>query len=414
MAPSASPKPVTIPFPGGPAEVIPVDAPGAGEPDMAQIASLLSGKRVIGLGEATHGTHEFATLRTALLRQLIQDGHVGAVALEASFGDCIDANRYVLGGGGSAAEAVARINNWPWRTEEMAAVVEMIRQENLRSGQGTQKVEFLCFDIQQVRGALTHISATHSGAEGYGAIAPPIERLLAHARSDTYFEKWPDELVRDATQVASFVAALPAASGSFVDHDLLAESIRGAGAVWGKPEMLQQVLERDDLMARQLLRISQKFPKHAVGAWAHNGHVMRYTQEIQPGLIYHTLGSRMTDLIGADYAAIGLVFDRGDFRAIDSDAGGAPRPWTVGPSREGSVSRLLADAGLSSAYIDLTHPANAAALGAGPLAYRQIEAVFSSTGENDAYADENLPKLFDGLLFVAETGPTKPLPSPPE
>ena len=53
-----------------------------GEADLDELASVLARRRLVLLGEATRGTHEFQDLRAALTRRLIARGH--EVGLQAS------------------------------------------------------------------------------------------------------------------------------------------------------------------------------------------------------------------------------------------------------------------------------------------------------------------------------------------
>lgn len=51
-------------------------------------------RRIMMLGEASHGTHEFYTWRTAITRQLVRDGHCSFIAVEGDWPDCYRINRY--------------------------------------------------------------------------------------------------------------------------------------------------------------------------------------------------------------------------------------------------------------------------------------------------------------------------------
>src|SRR5690349_25154024 len=65
--------------------------------DDADLLARLAGHELVLLGEASHGTHEFYAERAALTRELIESGHVQAVAIEGDWPDAYRVNRYVLG-----------------------------------------------------------------------------------------------------------------------------------------------------------------------------------------------------------------------------------------------------------------------------------------------------------------------------
>ena len=48
------------------------------------LSRALAGARVIGLGEATHGSHEDAAVKTAIIKGLVSDGTIKALLLEVN------------------------------------------------------------------------------------------------------------------------------------------------------------------------------------------------------------------------------------------------------------------------------------------------------------------------------------------
>ena len=61
-----------------------VEAPGAG---WIALERALAAARVIGLGEATHGTSEFLVAKHAFIRRLVTDHAATALVLEISVGE---------------------------------------------------------------------------------------------------------------------------------------------------------------------------------------------------------------------------------------------------------------------------------------------------------------------------------------
>ncbi len=64
-----------------------------------ELAGLVAGARLVLLGEATHGTHEFYALRTELTRRLIAEHGFRAVAVEADWPHAARLNRWIQGAG---------------------------------------------------------------------------------------------------------------------------------------------------------------------------------------------------------------------------------------------------------------------------------------------------------------------------
>ncbi|MCA2994224.1 MAG: hypothetical protein ING97_04700, partial [Gemmatimonas sp.] len=66
-----------------------------GVEDFAPILQRAQHARLILLGEASHGTHEFYRVRAEITKALIRTGRVGAVVVEADWPDAWRVHRHV-------------------------------------------------------------------------------------------------------------------------------------------------------------------------------------------------------------------------------------------------------------------------------------------------------------------------------
>src|SRR5215212_1048672 len=101
--------------------------------------SLISdiGERPVGiLREASHGTHEYYTWRTAISKKLIQEKGFKFIGVEGDWPDCYAINRYVKGYADAGTEIVSvlkKFDRWPtwmWGNWEIAALAEWLREYN--------------------------------------------------------------------------------------------------------------------------------------------------------------------------------------------------------------------------------------------------------------------------------------------
>src|ERR687889_105861 len=82
--------------------------------------------RVVMLGEASHGTHEFYTWRAAITQRLIDERGFSFVAVEGDWPDCARVDRSVRCAADAPddpREALAAFERWPtwmWANEEVA------------------------------------------------------------------------------------------------------------------------------------------------------------------------------------------------------------------------------------------------------------------------------------------------------
>jgi erythromycin esterase len=94
-------------------------------------------KRVVLLGEASHGTSEYYLWRTTLSRQLIEKKGFRFIVVEGDWPAGFEINRYIRGLTGQSGDAreilkkyYTRWPDWMWANEETADLVEWLREFN--------------------------------------------------------------------------------------------------------------------------------------------------------------------------------------------------------------------------------------------------------------------------------------------
>ena len=111
-------------------------APLTGAPaDFDGVLARIGSARLVLIGEASHGTHEFYRIRGELTKRLIREHGFTAVAVEADWPDAYRVNRYVRarGGGADATEALGgftRFPQWMWRNADVLDFVGWLREHN--------------------------------------------------------------------------------------------------------------------------------------------------------------------------------------------------------------------------------------------------------------------------------------------
>src|SRR3954464_3954954 len=104
--------------------------------DLDALIEEMGDRSVVMLGEASHGTHEYYTWRTAISKRLIEEKGFSFIGVEADWPDCYHINRYVKGfndGGSTAQEVLQNFKRWPtwmWGNWEIAGLMEWLRDYN--------------------------------------------------------------------------------------------------------------------------------------------------------------------------------------------------------------------------------------------------------------------------------------------
>ena len=128
-----------------------------------ELVRAIGSARLVLIGEASHGTHEFYRERAFITERLISEAGFSAVAVEADWPDAYRVNRYVRGASddASAVQALSdfsRFPAWMWRNTDVVAFVEWLRAHN-----DTQPIErragFYGIDLYSLRTSMQAVLA---------------------------------------------------------------------------------------------------------------------------------------------------------------------------------------------------------------------------------------------------------------
>src|SRR5688572_28181455 len=115
--------------------------------DYDPLLEMIGDARLVLLGEATHGTHEFYRERAQITKRLIKEKGFRAVAVEADWPDAYRVNRFVTGENedGDAEESLSgfkRFPTWMWRNADVLDFIGWLRGHNERIAGNMPKTGF--------------------------------------------------------------------------------------------------------------------------------------------------------------------------------------------------------------------------------------------------------------------------------
>ena len=405
--------------------------------DLEPVSALVAEARIVGLGEATHGTREFFLAKHRLLEFLVSKHDFRVFAMEANWASSFALNEYVLGGNGDARKLLQQYAKimWAWRTEEVLGLIEWMRVYNQST---TQKITFTGFDMQEPVPAVDWLvgwletsakdQATRTD-ELLSCIRFSLGNILSVAR---YSATGENGAKRCAVQIETVRRILQNRRTNFKPNEYqtalqMVRVLEQANAYYKARFVTQDLLEavtiRDAFMAENAAWL-EKTSKQKVVTWAHNGHVT-FNPKMHFG--WKPMGAYLREQYQDKYRVWGFAFFEGSFYAQLLDANDPARTvaaamlgLAANPSVQrvpnpgmGSYEVLFRATNIPIFMLDLRCSSTAA--GAWLKKARRLQIVGQNLPpfrepEPDWYSYEAvLPNDFDAIIYIDKTSPSTPL-----
>src|SRR6185437_14156307 len=111
--------------------------PFESDTNLSPLLEAIGDSKIVLLGEASHGTSEFYTIRAKLSKMLIEQKGFSAIAVEGDWPSAQQVNRYIKGYGEKdetipeVLNAFGRWPTWMWANEEIAEFIGWLKTFNL-------------------------------------------------------------------------------------------------------------------------------------------------------------------------------------------------------------------------------------------------------------------------------------------
>jgi erythromycin esterase-like protein len=127
----------------------------------ATLLDLIGDARLVMIGEATHGTDEFYSIRAALTKALIRSKQFNLVAAEADWPDAYRINRWVRhrsadADAPAALAAFVRFPRWMWRNTVVVDFVEWLRRYNAKR-MASDRIGFYGLDLYSLHASIAAV-----------------------------------------------------------------------------------------------------------------------------------------------------------------------------------------------------------------------------------------------------------------
>ncbi|MGY1620464.1 erythromycin esterase family protein [Geodermatophilus sp. SYSU D00691] len=399
----------------------------AGPADLDPLLERVGDARVVAIGEASHGTHEYYAWRAALTRRLVAERGFGVVAVEGDWPDCYRVNRSVRARPGAAGDphdelhAFARWPTWMWANDEVVDFCRWLRAFNA-DRPDDDRVGFYGLDVYSLWDSMHELvgwlrehepGSVETAVRALRCFEPfgedGAEYAFASRFTPSTCEQAVVDLLRHLCEERGRAESATDAEGRFAAEQNAAvvvdaeryyrAMVRGSAESWNV---------RDVHMADALDRLLEHTAGKAV-VWEHNTHIgdARHTDMAAAGMV--NLGQLLRERHGRERVVlVGAGGHRGG--VVAAEAWGAQmQRMPVPPARAGSLEALLHeevgrdallvwDGGPRPGWLDRR------------LDHRAIGVVYRPERERwGNYVPTVLGERYDAFLWFEDTRPLRPL-----
>jgi erythromycin esterase len=390
--------------------------------DLDPLMERIGNARLVLLGEASHGTHEYYTWRSAITRRLIEEKGFQFVAVEGDWPDCYRVNRYVKGLDEQAApaeEVLRGFNRWPtwmWANWEIVALMHWLRDWNNKRAAG-KKVGFYGLDVYSLWESMDalHEYLIKNDPRAATIADVALSCFSGSARDEQrYAVRSLSESCRD--EVVALLAEMRKRAPTYNHDPEAALNITQNAHIAVEAEKYYRNMIafdeetwniRDRHMMDTLDRILSFYgPASKAIVWEHNTHVgdARYTDMASSGL--YNIGQLARERY-AETVIVGFGSYSGTVMAADSWA--APmRRMDVPEAKENSIEFLLHSRDAHDQLIIFNENED-------PLFFekafphRAIGVVYNPAREAGNYVPSLMGKRYDAFCFIDRTKALHPL-----
>jgi len=408
--------------------------------DFDPLLARIGNARVVLLGEASHGTHDFYRVRAEITKRLIREKGFRAVAVEADWPDAYRVNRYVRGHSRDhdAVEALGgfvRFPQWMWRNADVLDFVGWLREHNEGIAGDTARVGFYGLDLYSLHTSIAAVldylrvvdpEAAGRAARRYGCFDHFGTEPQAYGYATTLGlePSCEREVIGQLVELRAAAAEYARRDGRLAPDDLFFAE-RNAQVVataerYYRTMFLSNVESwnlRDRHMADTLVALSHFLELQNVAprivVWAHNSHQgdARATEIGRRGEL--TLGQLARERFGEEAVLVGFTTYEGTVTAA-SDWDAYVERKTVRPGLPGSYEALFHETGVPNFYLDLRGPGEAVRLLTQPRLERAIGVIYRPETERlSHYFEAVMPRQFDAVFHYDHTRAVEPLERTP-
>lgn len=278
---------------------------------LTALAKELTANSICGLGEASHGTHEFFTEKSRIIKHLITHEGYKLVGFEFGYSAIEPINNYLLTGAGDLKKLMKPLHLF--KTKEIYDLFQAIKTYNDSQPDKT-KVTLFGFDTNYIKSdidlsalyCLDYLAKNNQLYPKTQAALPVFKKIAAPGFS--YLYELSDEETAIITDLHGWLKDKENLKAKDLKRFKKHVSLLYQGTLLGNP------LARDEFMAENIFDV-QKETKAKTIIWGHNVHIAKDTTMAQ----CRGMGYYLKEKYGKQYYAVAFDTYKGTVNTLADD-----------------------------------------------------------------------------------------------
>ncbi len=397
--------------------VIPISTVEAGNgfEDLMPLNDILKDKKIVAMGEATHGTSEFFKMKHRFFEFLVEEMGYRVFVMECNGGAGQVINDYILKGDSNMEDSLPAL----YRTEEVKNMIKWMKEYN-DDPSHKEKIKFYGMDNINIVDTLPKLSYYLGKLDK--ELQTKVEESLSIIYRNDIKALTNEQLDSILLSINEIKKDMENSKEKYLNNNLQNEyelAIWNLNLVSQCAEynrelnksvnfMIQSVSAmniRDKYMAANVKWIQEhegKLGNDKVMLWAHNVHVS-YMDDF-----YKYMGKNLKEVYEDEYYSIGFEFSRGSFNTSGMSTGTLTR-IDIDNNGPEYLAYKFDKTQIPISFLDFNSASKSEKIS------EMLSESQSFNHNGGFYDDENTPKriqyipknLFDGLIYIKETTESK-------
>ena len=394
--------------------------------DLDRLIEDIGDRRVVMLGEASHGTHEFYTWRTAITKRLIEEKGFRFLGVEGDWPDCYKINRYIKGYADAGRDIAAVLKNfdrwptWMWANWEVAALAEWLRNYN-KTLAAERRIGFYGLDVYSLWDSMREMMyyLEKEDPQAANAVKKAIQCFEPYEENEHLYARYSLTELSCRDKVVALLKEVRM-KARFLDGDREAgfnteqNALVAVNAEKYYRFMMSFDNESWNVRDRHMMEtLDRLLDFHGLNSkavvWEHNTHIgdARATDMKRAGMV--NIGQLAREQYGINQVyLIGFASYEGTVIA-GQEWGAVMEEMEVPPAREGSIEYLLHQESPDNRYL-LFHSGDLQRKYETRIPHRAIGVVYDPERERQGnYVPSLLAQRYDALIYLDRTNALHPL-----